>query len=1021
MDVFGVDVACAKISGEVLELSLDSDSLVRDLKRSIADMAASDEIQFHPICQKLMFQGRPLEDSERLRVLCEPPAERGTKAKLEMTLLLTVDSLLATFGLSKPDLAVAAIKVARTMVACDEQVLSALYHCTRWGLFRGWLVRSETTSQCRVEAAKAISSFAQSGQENAVDALIRCLKSPSRQIRDLVIDGLLMVPIEKGQLRKKLRLAIDGLLQHVQPIEGDDYYEDFHRIEKWQVLPAVEILGRLSPPGDEDALAVLKKALDLKYDLTDRRILARRVVLSSLGHVGWDCPQTARKLVQLFVKLCSVLMVPLQIGRFGMVNDPHDHWETTVPAVAQQMCSFEETRLKLPESVVDELVSLLSHAGQTDPRFRFKIGGSRFATRGRMPNPASIRRAAIELLSACANESVVEKTRPLLQHHWDEVKIAAITVLGRRSFNDEVVMAELTNLLHSEAPPVAQEAVTALGQVGKGNAQVIATLRSCLSHADGWVRRSAPKALLNAVGSDVVDELRQLSAQGDVEVAEASLLALPDDVRAAAAALEHQDPHVQFVAAKLLLKIHRVLDNSVAALCARLGENPKYEPEAHTVGKAPSAETFAAVKKVVMRREISETKRICIGFLYDLGVQLQHQEAINLLQELLDEKLWHPVEQAQDALRLLREKPKPKLRKMIKAKWVSSMLSLDRDDDLPVPSSLEEDSSTFWDAYSVDDFTAHINEHGVLETGSEQGTIGSCTRLKRSLMVSRCLPPVYSCELMPTMDFGVAATMETAQKERGKARLAVVAVLLSGLALRSLTFCGSPTVAGRQPGRGQAEPSRGSYICRQAVSLKVDGAVKPLGKFLLLKSAKAEEMTKAGLLLPKSEKPKEGEVVAVGPGEAIAESGVMVPMSVKVGEKVLYSKYGASETIECSGEDHVLVREDDVLLKYEGDEPSLEQVSMPRGKVLVKLLAKEEETSFGLLLSKEASKQTTTAGKVIAVGPGIVLANGDEQPSPVQVGDMVRFRYGDEVDLDIGDDQFSVVSSSNCIAKWQDA
>lgn len=98
-------------------------------------------------------------------------------------------------------------------------------------------------------------------------------------------------------------------------------------------------------------------------------------------------------------------------------------------------------------------------------------------------------------------------------------------------------------------------------------------------------------------------------------------------------------------------------------------------------------------------------------------MRLQHQEAINLLQELLDEKLWHPVAEAEDALRMLREKPKPKLRKMIKAKWVSSMLSLDRDDDLPVPSSLEEDSSTFWDAYSVDGFTAHINERDVLETG----------------------------------------------------------------------------------------------------------------------------------------------------------------------------------------------------------------------------------------------------------------------------------------------------------------
>jgi len=207
----------------------------------------------------------------------------------------------------------------------------------------------------------------------------------------------------------------------------------------------------------------------------------------------------------------------------------------------------------------------------------------------------------------------------------------------------------------------------------------------------------------------------------------------------------------------------------------------------------------------------------------------------------------------------------------------------------------------------------------------------------------------------------------------------------------------------------------------RAASLKVDGNVEPLGKFVLVKSAQPEEMTKGGLLLPKSEKPKEGEVVAVGPGEANAESGVLVPLSVEVGEKVLYSKYGASETIECSGDDHVLVREDDLLLKYKGDEPSLEQITMPRGKVLVKLLAKEEETSFGLLLSKEASKQTTTAGKVMAVGPGTILANGDELPPPVQVGDMVRFRYGDEVDLDIGDDKFSVVSSSLLIAKWKEA
>ncbi|CAL1162353.1 unnamed protein product [Cladocopium goreaui] len=200
---------------------------------------------------------------------------------------------------------------------------------------------------------------------------------------------------------------------------------------------------------------------------------------------------------------------------------------------------------------------------------------------------------------------------------------------------------------------------------------------------------------------------------------------------------------------------------------------------------------------------------------------------------------------------------------------------------------------------------------------------------------------------------------------------------------------------------------------------RVDGAVEPLGKFLLVKSAAAEEVTKAGLLLPKSQKPKQGEVVAAGPGEANVESGQMVPMSVKVGEKVLYSKYGGSETIECGGQDHVLVREDDVLLKYKGDEPVLAKISMPRGKVLVKLLPKEQETSFGLLLSEGANEQTTTAGEVVSVGAGTILANGDELEAPVKAGDKVRFRYGDEVELDLGDGgQFSVVSISNCIAKW---
>jgi len=253
-------------------------------------------------------------------------------------------------------------------------------------------------------------------------------------------------------------------------------------------------------------------------------------------------------------------------------------------------------------------------------------------------------------------------------------------------------------------------------------------------------------------------------------------------------------------------------------------------------------------------------------------------------------------------------------------------------------------------------------------------------------------------------------------------RFPLLSLLILGI-VRPSSFL--PTFVGKPRGGTEGAPAlrsargtlRPGHHGLQA-SLKVDGAVEPLGKFLLVKSAEAEEVSKAGLLLPKSQKPNEGEVVAAGPGEANAESGKLVPMSVKVGEKVLYSKYGGSETIDCAGEDHVLVREDDVLLKYEGDEPVLEKISMPRGKVLVKLLPKEEETSFGLLLSEGAKEQTTTAGEVVSVGAGTILANGDELEPPVKAGDKVRFRYGDEVNLDLGDDKFTVVSLSNCIAKW---
>lgn len=89
---------------------------------------------------------------------------------------------------------------------------------------------------------------------------------------------------------------------------------------------------------------------------------------------------------------------------------------------------------------------------------------------------------------------------------------------------------------------------------------------------------------------------------------------------------------------------------------------------------------------------------------------------------------------------------------------------------------------------------------------------------------------------------------------------------------------------------------------------------KPLTNHLFIKPLNAEKATKSGIVLPETaekEKPVVGKVVAVGPGKR-NEKGEVVPMSVKVGDKVLFKKYGPDE-IEVDGNKYLVGEEDDVL------------------------------------------------------------------------------------------------------------
>ncbi|CAE7884909.1 CPN20 [Symbiodinium necroappetens] len=203
-----------------------------------------------------------------------------------------------------------------------------------------------------------------------------------------------------------------------------------------------------------------------------------------------------------------------------------------------------------------------------------------------------------------------------------------------------------------------------------------------------------------------------------------------------------------------------------------------------------------------------------------------------------------------------------------------------------------------------------------------------------------------------------------------------------------------------------------------ADAVQVKGELSPLFDYVLIKAKEAVTSTKSGLLLPtSSEKPSEGEVVAVGPG-AVQETGVQVPVWAQVGMKVLHGKYGVEE-VKYNEEDHVLVRDDDVLLSYSGDEPTLESIQMPRGKVLLKLLDEKEESQGGILLSKGAAKPDTTIGEVVAVGEDALDRFGKPITTDLAVGDTVRFRFGNEVKLDLGKSEFRSVDVSECLAKWK--
>jgi len=94
--------------------------------------------------------------------------------------------------------------------------------------------------------------------------------------------------------------------------------------------------------------------------------------------------------------------------------------------------------------------------------------------------------------------------------------------------------------------------------------------------------------------------------------------------------------------------------------------------------------------------------------------------------------------------------------------------------------------------------------------------------------------------------------------------------------------------------------------------------IRPLQDRVIVKRLEEEEKTKGGIIIPDTakEKPQEGKVIAIGKGK-MTEDGKLIPLDVKVGDKILFGKYSGTE-IKIEGEEHLIMREEDILGVIEG-------------------------------------------------------------------------------------------------------
>ena len=138
-------------------------------------------------------------------------------------------------------------------------------------------------------------------------------------------------------------------------------------------------------------------------------------------------------------------------------------------------------------------------------------------------------------------------------------------------------------------------------------------------------------------------------------------------------------------------------------------------------------------------------------------------------------------------------------------------------------------------------------------------------------------------------------------------------------------------------------PARQRRCLQTAAAHVLDGRpiaapIEPVSDTVVLKLAEKEMTTTGGLFLPElaNKKRTTGTVVAVGPGKKHWETGTLFPMASKPGQQIVFGRFDGAE-IKYDQQDHLLLRDDDCLLIFSGDKPTLESAQVVSDRILVRV------------------------------------------------------------------------------------